>query len=255
MFYQFLAGLPGSPTLWQWIVLAFGSLLIGMDKAGLRGIGIIAVPLYAGILGARMSTGVLLPLLLVGDVCALVIYRNKVAFSYLKKMLPMTLVGIVAGMFLGNYMPDRMFTLFLACIVSLCLILMVYKEIKGSELHLPDHWAAHSGAGLLGGLSTMIGNAAGPIMAAYLLALDLPKTIFIGTGAVFFFIVNVLKLPVHIFFWGTMRADTLVFSLTLAPFIFLGINVGFFIVKIIPDRPFRYFVLVATAAGTVRLFL
>ena len=255
MFSQFIAGLPGSLSPMQWAVLALGSLLIGMDKAGLRGIAIIAVPLYAGILGARLSTGVILPLLLAGDVCALIIYRRKAAFSYLKKMLPMTLVGIAAGMFLGHVMPDRIFTLFLASIVTLCLVLMAYKEMKGSDLTLPDHWAAHSGAGLLGGLSTMIGNAAGPIMAAYLLALDLPKSVFIGTGAVFFFIVNLIKLPVHIFFWETMGRDTLLLSLSLVPFILAGIGLGFALVRIIPDKPFRYFVLAATAAGTIRLFL
>jgi len=251
---DFLAQLPGSPTAAQWLVLALGAMIIGMDKAGLRGIGIIAVPLYAAVLGAKMSTGVVLPLLLVGDVCALITYRNRVAFSYLKKMLPMTLVGLVLGMFLGRIVPDRIFAVCLAAIVAVCLILMVYKEIKGADLRLPDHWAAHSGAGLLGGLSTMMGNAAGPIMAAYLLALDLPKAIFIGTGAVFFFIVNVLKLPVHIFLWQTMRADTLLLSASLAPLILLGLGLGFLVVKIIPDRPFRFFIIAATAVGTIRLF-
>ena len=227
---------------------------MGMDKAGLRGIGIIAIPLFANALGARVSTGVILPMLVVGDICSLIIYRGHVGFSYLKKMLPMAIIGLIAGMLLGNIVPDRIFLLILAIIVSICLVFMIWKEINGSDLKLPDNRLIHYGAGLLGGISSMLGNAPGPIMAAYLLALDLPKKIFIGTGAVFFFIVNVLKLPIHIFFWNTIKEDTLRLSLTLVPMVFVGIALGFALLNKIPDKLFRLLIILVTVFGTMRMF-
>jgi uncharacterized membrane protein YfcA len=254
MLQDFLASYPVELTNLEWGLLALCALLIGMDKAGLRGVTIITVPIFAGLLGGRLSSGTVLPLLMSGDAVAMLIYRRKAAVEYLKKLLPAAVVGLIVGMYVGLYVSDRVFTLIIAFIVAFCLVLMVLKEYRGKDIELPDHWVAHSGAGLLGGVSTMIGNAAGPIMSVYLLALNLPKEVFIGTGAVFFFIINILKVPIHLFFWHSITLNTLRLTVTLIPFVLLGMLIGFKIVKLIPEKPFRIFVLAGTAIGTIRLF-
>jgi len=217
-------------------------------------VSIITVPLFAGYFGGRPSASIVLPFLLTGDVCALLIYRNKIKYSYLWKMLPMALIGMAAGMVIGQFVADAVFRILMACIVLFCLILMIYKEFGGRDIQLPDHWAAHGGGGFLGGLSTMIGNAAGPIMAAYLLSLNLPKEVFIGTGAIFFFIVNLIKIPVHTMVWNSLTLETLSLSLVLIPFVLGGLLLGLKIVRRIPDKPFRLFIIAATFIGTGRLF-
>lgn len=254
MFIHFLSAYPVELTGAQWGLLALCALLIGMDKAGLRGVTIITVPIFAGILGGRLSAGTVLPLLMTGDAVAMLIYRRKAAMGYLKKMLPAAVAGLALGTYVGMRVSDRAFTLIIGSIVGFCLFLMILKEIRGRDVILPDHWAAHSGAGLLGGVTTMMGNAAGPIMAVYLLALNLPKEVFIGTGAVFFFIINILKLPIHIFFWESITGDTMRLTVTLMPVVLLGMAAGFRIVRLIPEKPFRVFVLAGTALGTIRLF-
>ena len=238
----------------EWIILIGGAFLIGLNKAGLRGVNIVLIPFFAAILGGKTSASVILPLLLTGDFCALAVYRKKAELSYLRKMLPLAVAGLAAGMIIGIHVDDRVFTLLIACFVLVCLLLMAYREIFGSGLVLPDHWAAHGTAGFLGGLTTMMGNAAGPIMAAYLLALNLPKDVFIGTGAVFFFIVNVLKVPVHAFFWKSMTADTLVLSAVLAPVVLVGMFTGLPLIRRIPERPFRIIIMLTAAAGSIKLF-
>ncbi|MDC7235471.1 MAG: sulfite exporter TauE/SafE family protein [Spirochaetales bacterium] len=238
----------------DFVLLASCAALLGLDKAGLRGTSIITVPVFASYFGGRQSASIVLPFLLTGDILALLVYREKIQLSLLKKMLPLALVGMAVGMILGNVVSDTVFRMIMACIVLFCLFLMALKEFGQKDIVLPDHWAAHGAGGFLGGLSTMIGNAAGPIMAAYLLSLNLPKAVFIGTGALFFFIVNTIKIPVHGAVWGTLTLDSLKFSVLFLPFIAGGFFLGLKIVKRIPDRPFRIFIIAATLVGTVRLF-
>lgn len=239
----------------DYIILALCALTIGGNKAGLRGINIIVIPVFASYFGGRTSASTVLPLLILGDIFSVYIYRKSIKWSYLKKLLPSTLVGLAAGMVLGQVVPDKIFMLFMAIFIFICLILMIIKEFSSRGIQLPDHWLAHGAAGFTGGFSTMVGNAAGPIMSLYLLSMNLPKVIFIGTGAVFFFTVNLLKVPVHAFVWKSMTWETLKISAGLAPFVLLGLFLGLKLVQKIPERPFRLFIILGTFVGTIKLFL
>lgn len=99
----------------------------------------------------------------------------------------------------------------------------------------------------------MIGNAAGPIMAVYLLSMRLPKNNFIGTGAWFFLIVNLLKVPLHIFFWHTINWSSLTLNLAGVPFIVVGFLAGIRIVGLLSEKTFRYFVMIMTLLISLRL--
>ena len=155
---------------------------------------------------------------------------------------------------MGQSIPDRAFRYVMGSIIMVCLILMVTKEFSKKELALPDHWAAHSIGGFSGGFTTTVGNAAGPIMALYLLSMNLPKEAFIGTGAMFFLMVNILKMPIHAFAWGTMTAETLKIDVVLFIFVLIGFFVGLKVVKKIPEKPFRIVIMIATLIGTVKMF-
>jgi uncharacterized membrane protein YfcA len=239
----------------DWIILALCVTTIGLNKAGLRGVNIIVIPVFASYFGGTRSASTVLPLLLMGDLISVYYYRKSIEWSYLKRLLPSTLLGLAAGMVLGKTVPDRVFIMVMAAFIAICLVLMVYKEFGTRDLSLPDHPLAHGTAGFAGGFSTMVGNAAAPIMALYLLSMNLPKTIFIGTGAVFFMVVNLLKIPVHTMVWGSLTWETLKLSLMLSPFLFMGLVVGFRVVKYIPERPFRMFIISGTLIGTVKMIL
>ena len=101
----------------------------------------------------------------------------------------------------------------------------------------------------------MIGNMAGPIMALYLLAMRFPKNEFIGTGAWFFLCINIMKLPFHIFVWQTINLNTLGFDLIMIPAIAIGALFGIKLVKKVPERGFRYFVIFVTFLGAVGMVL
>jgi len=85
----------------------------------------------------------------------------------------------------------------------------------------------------------MIGNAAGPIMAYYLLSMRLPKNIYIGTGAWFFLIINLFKVPLHVFVWKTITPESLTFDLMMMIPIVAGAILGYYLVRLIPENAFR----------------
>ena len=94
---------------------------------------------------------------------------------------------------------------------------MLYQEIWGAKMKVPDYWWFAAFLGFFGGFSTMVANAAGPIMALYLLSMRLPKNVFIGTGAWFFFIINLLKVPLHILSWKTITLHSFIIDIILFP--------------------------------------
>ena len=108
--------------------------------------------------------------------------------------------------------------------------------------------------GLLGGFSSMIGNAAGSIMALYLLSMNLPKNNFIGTQAWFFFIINLFKLPFHIFVWKTVTLQSLSVNVIMIPAILLGVFLGIKIVKILNEKIYRWMVIISVFISSLLLF-
>ena len=239
----------------EWALIATSGLLIGMNKAGLMGAAMAAIPIMAGIFGAQLSVGVILPMLIVADVVAVIYYRQHADWGIVLRLLPWTLVGIGVGAVVGDAIPESSFRLLLAIVVLAGVVLLGYKEFFHRDVNVPERWYLSAILGLLAGFATMVGNAAGPIMTLYLLSMGLSKNQFIGTGAWFYFVVNLLKVPLHVVFWKTITLETLTVDLLAAPVIVAGGLLGLVLVRHIKERPYRVFILVITAVISVRLFL
>ena len=112
-----------------------------------------------------------------------------------------------------------------------------------------------SSIGFVAGFSTMIGNLAGPFANLYFLATKMPKNQLIVTSAWVFFIVNLFKVPFHVFYWGTITWHTLKTNLTLLPFVIIGFLIGIKIVSYFSEKFFRQFLLIATAIGAILILL
>jgi uncharacterized membrane protein YfcA len=143
----------------------------------------------------------------------------------------------------------------MAIMVFLCIGLMLWKDRKKEEQFFPNTWWFAALMGILGGFATMIGNVAGPIFAIYLLAMHLPKNNYIGTGAWFFLILNLVKFPLHIFVWKTIGWQSLKLDLILLPGIAAGAIIGIWLVKKIPDKTYRTFVIIVTALSALLLLI
>lgn len=158
-------------------------------------------------------------------------------------------------MIIGNYINDKQFKIFIGISVLLCLIALIYTERKGEDFQVPNSVWFHGLTGILSGLTSMIGNAAGPIFSVYLLAMGFKKNDFMGTTAWFFFIINLSKVPLQILFWQNISFKTLGLTVIGVPIIALGAVFGVFILKKINEKIFRTLILVMTAIAAVRLFI
>jgi len=130
---------------------------------------------------------------------------------------------------------------------------MFWTGKKAPESKMFHAWWYAPLFGLMGGFTTMIGNAAGPVMAVYLLSMRLPKYSFVGTSAWFFLVVNYLKLPLQIFVWDNISFTSLLLNVYSIPFMILGALSGIWFVKKVPEKSYRTFIIVVTILSTVML--
>ena len=240
---------------YQWVLAIISAMVIGMSKAGITGLTLMFVPLMAISFGGRASTGLLLPMLCVGDIFAVAWYRRDAEWHYLLKLLPPAVVGLAAGVAVGGRMSDESFRYLLGGIILVLLGLMVWQDLSKKEPQYPQAWWFAIVAGLAAGFTTMIGNAAGAITSIYLLSMRLPKNSFIGTAAWFFLIINLLKVPLQVFFWENISAATLTFNALMVPAIAVGAVIGIIAAGKIPERAYRVFVMVMTGVAGVLLFV
>ena len=242
-------------TFLQWILLFFCAMLIGMSKVGVPGVSLIVVPTLAIIFGGKASTGILLPILIMADWFGVGYYHRHARWKYLFKLFPWAFAGIGIALWVGKIINDEWFKNIMAIMVFLCIGLMLWKDRKRGRQFFPNTWWFAALMGILGGFATMIGNVAGPIFAIYLLAMHLPKNNYIGTGAWFFLILNLIKFPLHIFVWQTIGWQSLKLDLILLPGIAAGAVAGIWFVKKIPDQTYRTFVIIVTILSALLLLI
>lgn len=237
-----------------WALAILATFLLGMGKSGLKGLGAVIVTLMAIVFGGKASTGVLIPMMITADIFAVLYYHRHTQWHFLKKLLPMMIVGVLIGVWLGNSISELLFKRVMAVFILISVLAMFWMD-RTKTFNIPRHWSFSSSMGLLSGVTSMIGNLAGAFTSIYLLAIRLPKNEFIGTAAWLFFIINVFKLPFHIFSWETVTAETLRINLWLSPAIALGFISGVRIVRYINNDLYRKFILVVTGLGAVFILL
>ena len=232
------------------------ALVLGLSKAGLSGISLSIIPVMALIFGAKESTGVLLPMLIAADIMAVIYYHRNAVWKHIIRILPWIAVGILIAVITGNIINDNQFRLVMITVVWIMIILMIMNDLrKKSYNKIPENHYFAGLMGLTGGFATMIGNSAGPVFNLYFLAMRLPKKEFIGTGAWLYLIMNCGKLPIQIFVWKTISVNTIILNLISVPVIAAGIFIGIHIVKLFPEKVYRYFVILTTLIASVFLLI
>ncbi|AFQ44045.1 sulfite exporter TauE/SafE family protein [Desulfosporosinus meridiei] len=242
-------------SLWQWVWVIIAAFLVGFSKTGMSGFLMPVIPIVASVFGGKESTGIILPLLIVGDAFALYYYRRHADWSNIKKLLPWTYVGLIIGVIAGSNVNDKQFKMFIAISVILCLIILIYMEKKGENFEVPKGAWFYAAMGALSGFTSMIGNAAGSIFSIYLLAMGFKKNGFMGTTAWFFFIVNLSKVPLQVLFWHNISFKTLGLTIGMLPAIAAGALLGAIVIKKVNEKQFRILIIVMTAVAAVRLLL
>ncbi|MEK9603857.1 MAG: sulfite exporter TauE/SafE family protein [Flavobacteriaceae bacterium] len=246
---------PAVPVFSLAFLIAMGcALLLGIAKSGIKGLAILIVTGLALVYGAKESTGVLMPMLICGDIMAVIYYKRHVKWIYLIKLLPWMILGVLMGVVLGKDLPKDLFKSGMALIILISVMMMYYWERK-KDRKIPTHWSFAALMGIMAGFTTMVGNLAGAFSNIYFLAIKLPKNEFIGTAAWLFFIINLFKVPFHIWSWGTINWNSIQISMSLIPLVILGFGLGVFLVKKINNEKYRTLILVLTGLGGLAILV
>lgn len=242
-------------TTGQWLLAAAAGFGVGLSKGGLAGISLFHVVVFALLFGARDSTGVVLPLLLAADVCAVTVFQQHARWDYVRRMLPPACVGvIVAALFMRGIQENAYRPLIGWTVLALAGMQIWRMHDPDWMGDVPHTRAAVWAIGLLAGATTMLANAAGPIITIYCLAVNLPKFEVVGTLAWFFFLINAFKVPFSAGL-GLIRADTLLFNAVLIPAVIAGVFGGRWLLHRLPQRLFNLLMLGFAAVAALRLIL
>jgi hypothetical protein len=240
-------------SMFQWLIAVICALFIGFTKTGVPGLGILAIPLMTEVVSARASTGVILPMLIFGDIFAVAYYRRHAVWSHIVRLMPWAASGVVLGyLAMGSISDAQLKPLIGVIVLAMLGINYWWNSRKKAEASVPTGRLFAAGMGIAAGVTTMMANAAGPILTIYLLAMQLPKTEFIGTGAWYYLILNWFKVPFS-FSLGLITAETLQLNLLLFPAVAAGALAGIKILKHIPEKGFSTLVQVLTAAAAIKL--
>ncbi len=238
----------------NWILILVASFIIGLSKAGLKGIDMLNVTIMAIVFGGKASTGIVLPLLCVADIGAVVYYHRHAQWNHFWKLIPWMAIGILIGVFVGKELDEAVFRKIMALIIIATAGMMIAMEFRKIQ-SIPTNKLFVSGTGLIAGFTTMLGNLAGAFSNIYFLAMRMSKNDFIGTAAWVFLVINLFKLPFQVLYWKNITAASLQTDLLLLPALALGFWAGLKIVSRIKDDNYRKVVIVLTLIGAVVIFL
>lgn len=236
------------------IIAIFAALLIGFAKTGVPSLGIFVVAIMASIFPTKESVGIVLPMLIAADIIAVTYYRRTVIWKHLVSLIPWVLIGIVSGYFVLDFMDNDALSILIGILILSLTAIHVLKDKIEEKLHIRyiDSSIFYSILGILAGFTTMVGNAAGAIMAIYLFSKGSQKREFIGTNAWFFLTVNLIKVPFSASL-GLITGSTLLFNAYMIPAIAVGAWIGIKLLPRIPQRHFQAIVLILAALGGLRL--
>lgn len=240
--------------LWQWVLAVVAAMFIGLSKTAIGGLGMVSVVLFANFVfpeHAKASTGFVLPLLTCGDLVAVKAYRAHTQWKHLLRLFPWAGAGILLGWAAMGRIDNRQASLLIGGIVLGMVGLHLWRRRRGKEEPGMGH-AFAAFIGVMAGFTTLVANAAGPLMAIYLLSMRLPKMEYMGTGAVFFFLINCFKVP-FMMNLGLVTGESLGSNLLLAPAVFVGALVGRWLLPKINQRLFENLALWASALAGLKL--
>ncbi|HZK81211.1 MAG TPA: sulfite exporter TauE/SafE family protein, partial [Humisphaera sp.] len=236
-----------------WLVAGTAFILIGITKSGFgSGVGLMVVPMtimaaphLPSTGGVQHVLGLVLPLLIAGDIIAVGQYRRLFSPQVVKRLLPGTVIGIlIGGVLLWSMGKQRseLLASFIKIEVGLESVILVglhwYRTWRaGHEVKFHPSSIRSGAVGAFAGASSTLAHAAGPIIALHLLPQRMERQIFVGTCAVYFFLVNTAKLPIYRLS-GQFHADTLLLSMKLLPLVFVGAGFGYWVTKRMNDRYF-----------------
>lgn len=183
------------------LIMVVAAFMIGLSKGGFGGPVLVSLltPLISLALPAGQAVGLVLPLLIFGDIFAVWIYWRKWDMRLIKMMLPPAILGIILGGIVLLTLANSNQNALLRHILGLFTLIFILYKIASERLkaiqYSPRDWHAYL-AGGASGFGSALANVGSPPFTAYMLLQKVEPISFLGTTSLFFAILNALKLPI-----------------------------------------------------------
>src|SRR5687768_2726573 len=138
------------PSLLNWLLILLASFVIGLAKAGIKGIDMMNVTIMAIVFGGKASTGIVLPLLCIADILAVYYYHRHAQWDHFWKLLPWMAAGILIGVFVGKELNEAIFRKIMAFIIILTVVIMLLLELR-KHVSIPHNKLFVASMGLIAG--------------------------------------------------------------------------------------------------------
>lgn len=259
MFQEFVE--PGIPISVFWLFVALGIIVQGIGKSGFAGgVGILTIPLMMLVMPVDKVVACLLPLLILLDFNAIYHHRHNKVWPRILEIWVPSLAGILVGAgvwwWVGREGVETYSVEIKRFVGIIALFFAVYILAKERAMSWINR--LHPGSnvawifGVVAGFTSTIAHAAGPIVSLYMFAQNMGKTLFVGTTAWTFTLINLSKLPFYVGI-GLIRSDVLYFDLFLVWLIPIGSYLGKWMHDRIPEKPFNRVIMVFVFLAGIQL--
>ncbi len=238
------------------VLVGLAVLLYGISKTAMPTLGIVSGPLLAAVLTPTYASAFIVPLLIVGDLFGLALYRQHVQWRLIVRLIPGLLIGFAVVALAFEFAPQGVLARSIGVLILLSVVFEVYRRRVFSEGDLqvapvlPK--AVTAFFGVLAGMTTMAANAGGAAMSLYLVSMRVPMLAFMGTSVWFFFILNLSKVPIVVGL-GLLTPDSLLVDLAFLPLILLGAVLGVVVFKRFDQEVFNRVAIVLSGIAGVWL--
>lgn len=236
------------------VLAVIAVLFIGLSKAGFGGgLGILTTPLCVFAFGPQAALGILLPLLCAGDAFSMHQYWRKWDARNLWFLLPGVIVGVLIGVRLFNQFSPRQLNFIIGLIAVFFVIFQLGKEklLRARERFIPNYPIGIP-FGIGAGITSTFAHGAGPVVTLFLLPQKMTKEIYVATNVLIFTWINWIKFPFFITN-GQITKVSLKASLIFLPLVPVGVWLGVWLNRRIPDQHFTAFIYLFTFLAGMQL--
>lgn len=237
----------------QNIIVLISAFCIGFSKTTGMSLGTAIIPFFSTAFPAKVATGILCISFLLASIQSFKIHFNSIKLSHFKILLPWVLLGFVIGGFFLLVLEDNVLRICICLTILSMLLFNSGKMFYGRFFEkFADSKVFESMCGILIGITSMVANAASPVMVVYLLAKKESKISFIATQVGFFLLIDCIKVPFYISS-GIITSSSFTINLIMLPLMIIGGTLGFIFIRWLPENKFKIIVTLTSVLSALKL--
>lgn len=234
-------------------VVVTAAFLVGLRRGGLNGAAMLGIIVLVSHFEPPLSVGLGVVISIFSDIQATVVLFRDVDWRTLGSLLIPTLIGLAAGAWVGTLFSTVVFEWIMFFVILLAYVTMIVHRMNRARGHAPPVPGFITPiAGFMSGVASMIGNLASIFVSVFFAARGATKANFIATSIWYFFVLNIVKIPVHFFVWNSLTVELLIRMLFVLPVAAIGIWTGRRIVARLSEVVYWRMVVIVAGLATLR---